>query len=271
MTRRFKQSDVTTIPGIHYKPTPESLIALRNELPRHKDIYEKANKGDSFEECLAIIAAELRIVLDGLYDAAELCDLLVSELKRRHLIVLAGYEDATADPRLVPVRLVESKDTVKIENAGLIIPEGERARRIEEKLATSVKSSISREITASELNAAISGDDVWISCLLRLPEKIGFYEVRNELGTSWEEYWTGVRWEDAVTGSSITHWCEQPLPETVEEIFQQVSSKDMPCPTCSMTGKILLTDEYVECSYCKGTGLTPAIIPQEQKKLQEED
>lgn len=78
--------DRNTHPLLSLKMVPESLIQLRKELqlPENKDIHDAAIVGNTFEECLAIIATKLRIVVDGIYEADALCNMLVTQMRLRH-------------------------------------------------------------------------------------------------------------------------------------------------------------------------------------------
>jgi hypothetical protein len=99
---------------------PPSIIALREELdklglshdPKDKEMYEYVRSGVNFESCIANLAERLDIVLDGLYDAAELCDVLVSALRRKNMY---HNQPHLRDERLVNVELVEREDTVTVE------------------------------------------------------------------------------------------------------------------------------------------------------------
>ena len=64
-SKKFQGAYANNHSLIEEKVVPESLIQLREELPKHPDIFLLANRGKTFEECLAIIAAELRILVDG--------------------------------------------------------------------------------------------------------------------------------------------------------------------------------------------------------------
>lgn len=96
---------------IQLKQPPPSIIALREELPKHPDIYNEAIKGNTFEECIGIIAARLDVVLDGLYDPEPLCAMLVDVLRKRHMF---GSNPSLRHPDLVDVELVEKEGTVEI-------------------------------------------------------------------------------------------------------------------------------------------------------------
>ena len=69
------------------KVIPRSLLSLRRELAKNenRDIYESSYKGETFEECLGIIGAELGVALNGYYDVEKLCGVLLAALKKRHI------------------------------------------------------------------------------------------------------------------------------------------------------------------------------------------
>lgn len=96
---------------IQIKEPPASIIALREELPKHPNIYGEAQKGNTFEECLGIIAAKLDIVLDGLYDADDLCQLLLDCLRKRHMFPDSPHLRSS---KLRDVELIEREGTVEI-------------------------------------------------------------------------------------------------------------------------------------------------------------
>lgn len=126
---------------IESREPPASLIALREELPKHPLIYVEAQKGRNFEECLATIAYMLDIALDGMYDVEDLCDLLVKELKRVGAISVDGTSVAKKDSRLVAVTLVEMADKIVIERGTVAVEtvDGEeRLGIVDEDAGTSV-------------------------------------------------------------------------------------------------------------------------------------
>lgn len=96
---------------IQIRQPPPSIIALREELPKHPDIYNEAIKGNTFEECIGIIAARLDVVLNGLYDPEPLCAMLVDVLRKRHIY---GSNPSLRHPDLVDVELVEREDSVEV-------------------------------------------------------------------------------------------------------------------------------------------------------------
>lgn len=66
------------------KITPTSFNVMRAELMKHPDLCEEANRdGQTFEDCIGIIAARLNIALDGLYDPEQLFSMLADALRNR--------------------------------------------------------------------------------------------------------------------------------------------------------------------------------------------
>src|ERR1700761_1807864 len=61
--------DTTSIPGMVIKRHPEEIGRFREELalPHNKDLYDAGMRGETFEECIAEIAAGLHIKMDGDY------------------------------------------------------------------------------------------------------------------------------------------------------------------------------------------------------------
>lgn len=70
---------------IEIKEPGYAIQALRHYLsePWNSDIFDYAIQGRDFEECLARIAEKLDILLDGDYDAENLCAVLAAALKNR--------------------------------------------------------------------------------------------------------------------------------------------------------------------------------------------
>lgn len=109
---------------IERKVLPPALQALQQELakPENAKLSEAAQKGRDFEECLGIIAAQLDIALDGLYDVPDLCDLLVNAIRNKHLYVSNPH---MRDQRLMNVELLEKEGTVElVEGKGTIVATG---------------------------------------------------------------------------------------------------------------------------------------------------
>lgn len=70
-------------PGLEQKKIPDELIALRQELQHHPDIYAKAGAYNDFNECIGEIAANLRTLLEGEYEPLALFDMLREKLEQR--------------------------------------------------------------------------------------------------------------------------------------------------------------------------------------------
>jgi hypothetical protein len=102
---------------IEEKVPPASLVRMREELakPQHADIYRRAYHQPDFATVLGSIAADLDIVLDGEYDAEDLCDLLHKALVARGTL---GNNPHNLDPRLRQVELVEREGDVTLEEGG---------------------------------------------------------------------------------------------------------------------------------------------------------
>lgn len=94
------------------KEPGEAIIALRNELLKHKEIYAYASLGNSFEDCLARIAEKLDVVLDGSYDADELCAMLVTALRNKHAHPNQPHLRVSG---LQSVEIIERKGTISLE------------------------------------------------------------------------------------------------------------------------------------------------------------
>lgn len=116
-TKKPFGADHSTHHLLEIRHPPDSIVALRNELPMHPDIYMYAQRGKTFEECCGIIAAHLDIVLDGMYDADKLCEVLVESLRNRRM---HPNEPWKRHPALHAAEIVERKDTVEVE----IVKEG---------------------------------------------------------------------------------------------------------------------------------------------------
>ena len=94
---------------IEEKIVPDGLLRLRQELqhPRHNKLMSLALKGKDFAECLAIIAAELGIVVDGYYDVDKLCNVLYKALCQHNGVI-------KNIPELIPAELKETEDSIEI-------------------------------------------------------------------------------------------------------------------------------------------------------------
>jgi len=99
------------------KILPQSAIELQQEIarPEHRDIYNAAIKGSTFEECIGTILAMVDIAVDGEYDGAKLMEMAVHALRNRRF---HGNNPAGMHPDLVPAEIVERKDSVTLEFGG---------------------------------------------------------------------------------------------------------------------------------------------------------
>lgn len=120
-SRRSFGEDRTTHSRLVIKVPPPELIELRKELTLHKDIYDYAIQGNTFEECCGKIAEKLDILLDGLYDGDKLCGLLLEALRNRRF---HGNQPHLRAKDLVNVELIERQGTITIEEVkeGTIAP-----------------------------------------------------------------------------------------------------------------------------------------------------
>lgn len=132
---------------IEQREPPASLVALREELalPQNMQVFDYAILGRNFEECLARVALMVGIAVDGYYDVPELCDVLVTALKKRSVLkVLSpnGFTDgdiSDIDQRLIGIRRIEDKDTVRLENRDLILPKGVTRGSLERAVGDATK------------------------------------------------------------------------------------------------------------------------------------
>lgn len=101
---------------VELREPPSSLTALRDLLQReeNRDIKEYAEKGATFEECIGRIATFLSIVLDGYYDAPELCAVLCNSIAMRKKV---GGSPHLGDARLVNAEIVEKEGELSLEVA----------------------------------------------------------------------------------------------------------------------------------------------------------
>lgn len=100
------------------KQPPPSIIELRNELPYHATLYSRASKGADFSECLAEIAADCDIVLDGEYtpgDIAKICEICVDVLRSRRLSGVYMSQIHKYSDALINCELTERPDGVSID------------------------------------------------------------------------------------------------------------------------------------------------------------
>lgn len=95
---------------MYHEMFPEEVLALQQELKNHPDILKKL-EGQSLEESLAIIGADLGILLDGMYDIPDLCRLLIKKLKERDSIIMFN------SPELIEAKIVVGPDSITIEQA----------------------------------------------------------------------------------------------------------------------------------------------------------
>ena len=108
MTKTFG-TDHTTHHLLEIREPPPSIVVLRNllHLPANEDILRASMQAGTFEEAMATIAMWLGIVIDGVYDAAILADVLATALSKRKL----GSElrPHILDPRLSSAEILESR------------------------------------------------------------------------------------------------------------------------------------------------------------------
>lgn len=97
---------------------PPEMLALQNELKNHPDILKKLENTD-LADSFGVIAAELGILLDGMYDPVDLANMLTEKLKQRGSLILIQ------DPRLLDVQIKEGPKTLTIERAQLLSPKSE--------------------------------------------------------------------------------------------------------------------------------------------------
>lgn len=142
-------SDHDTHHLLDIREMPASLIALRAELGYHPDITDKAQHGETFSECLAIICSQLDIVVDGIYDVEPFCAMLLAALRSRRF----GYSDNINNKTLglIPAEIVETAEGITLqridENVSTILPEG--AIVVEDKKEFS-KNKKNKSATAQE-------------------------------------------------------------------------------------------------------------------------
>lgn len=94
-----------------------NILALQRELalPHNKDIYDYAQQGRDFGDCLGRIGVKLDIAFDGMYGPEqidEICGVLTNSLKHRYEHVTQPH---LRDPRLVNVEMIERASTVTLE------------------------------------------------------------------------------------------------------------------------------------------------------------
>lgn len=67
---------------------PAVVVAFQKELAKWPEIQKKAQEGRDLGESLGIIAAELNIILDGIYDPVDLIGMLLVQLRQKGEIVV---------------------------------------------------------------------------------------------------------------------------------------------------------------------------------------
>ena len=82
--------DTTTHKLLEFRYPGEAIVELRKELlkPHNKDLFVSASQHKTFETCMAQIAADLFIVVDGYYDADKLAARLVEAIRMRAQLVM---------------------------------------------------------------------------------------------------------------------------------------------------------------------------------------
>lgn len=78
---------------------PRILLTLQEELTKHPDLQVKIT-GNDIPERIASLAAELNVLIDGMYmmnhpKFTELCDLLITRMRERNKIIYTGPEVLT--------------------------------------------------------------------------------------------------------------------------------------------------------------------------------
>jgi|SRR3972149_1219737 len=89
---------------------PDAILALQQELKQHPELLAKL-EGMDLESSLGAIAADLGILLDGVYDLPDLCNMLVGKLRQKGAIIVAN------DPQFVDVEVTEGPKAITIELA----------------------------------------------------------------------------------------------------------------------------------------------------------
>ena len=75
----------------HIEMFPEYIQELQKELVQHPDIQAKMDATMSFETNIALICTELNILVDGLYDAPDIVNMVIRKLKDRRAIIIGVY------------------------------------------------------------------------------------------------------------------------------------------------------------------------------------
>jgi hypothetical protein len=99
---------------MYYHFYPEEFIVLQQELKKHPEILAKLEHCENNADAYGIIAAELGILLDGVYEPIDLARMLIVKLRERSNLIL------TLDPqleKLIPITAKEGPDSITIELA----------------------------------------------------------------------------------------------------------------------------------------------------------
>jgi hypothetical protein len=112
---------------IQIKRTPDCLVQLQRMLqqPEYKYYADRAQKGTDFGDCIGIIAADLGIACDGLYDyhaVLRLVELIIEALPKAEKLG-AGFNPATLGGGLTAVELVETKEDIQLLEVGQALGE----------------------------------------------------------------------------------------------------------------------------------------------------
>lgn len=83
------------------KELPEDFVLFQRELSQiyNLDLALAAHRGRDFEEAMANICTALGIVVDGYYDVAPMCKMLVEAMQARQ----KGHGSAKLDKMLEPI------------------------------------------------------------------------------------------------------------------------------------------------------------------------
>lgn len=101
----------------YFEFAPECMIELAKELKLHPEISAKVVQARSFEEAMAVLGTELRILLDGTYNPEDLVIMLLGELRRKRAITIIGEDSGPRkDPRLVDITAIETSDSITLES-----------------------------------------------------------------------------------------------------------------------------------------------------------
>lgn len=100
---------------VEEKVPPQSFIMLRDEVIHHPDIMKHMAESKNFEECIANIAADCNILLDGDYEAEALFAMLYQAVKNRNKNSSSPESNA---PGLVRAEIRETSNSFIIEEVG---------------------------------------------------------------------------------------------------------------------------------------------------------